>query len=583
MPKSSPYIDSDGRTDAEKYLEGCLDGTYVVGRHMRRLAKKMLKQIAEGYKRWHYDAKKAVRPVRFIEKFCKLTTGDKGTRPFILEPYERAIVELAYGFVDDNGKRRFREVLVEIGRKNGKTALLAALNIYMMTSDGEYGAECYNGATSKSQASLCFGTTWEMCQASPALSRRIIKKRVEKRDMSGLRYDANLSYLCTISSRSDNLDGLNMHFGVLDELAATKDGGATYGLLKGSMGARTQPMLFMISSNGHVRDGIFDDRREYCIKWLKDEIEDDRFLGFLYELDSREEMNDEKMWPKANPGLGTVKSWDYMRDMANQAKQNPRDMSEYVTKQLNIPENTFSSFLTYNECHNTQTYEMNPETDRYCTVGFDLSKSGDLSSACAMFMRPGDDHIYEISHCWIAGEQIKRYGNDMRERDAVPYSLWEKAGWLTIVDSDKINQIVVVDWIRELVGMGLYPRYIGYDDWHVDDWTKRELEAMVGKENFEEVKAWAKVLSPAMIEHQIDLRAKRMVSNNNPLLEWCRSNVQTKPPDANGNYFPQKKELKPNKRIDAYMAELYAYITLKKHWEDYLQLIGWDKVEVAAG
>lgn len=588
MPKSRPYIDDNGKTDAETYLEGCLDGTYVVGRHIKRLAKKMLKQIRNGHKRWHYSPDKAIRPVRFIEQFLRITDGAKAGQPLILEPYERCIIELAFGFVDDNGYRRFREVLMVIGRKNGKTALLAALNIYMLTSDGEVGAECYNGATTKEQAALCYGTTWDMLtKAAPAIKKRVDNKiirkgMIEKRSCRGIRYDEKLNYLCTISSNSESLDGLNVHFAVLDELAASKDGGATYQVLKGSMGVRTQPMLVMISSNGHVRDGIFDDRRNYCLRWLKDEVEDDRFLGFLYELDSREEIDYPEMWPKANPGLGTVKSWDWMHDIVQQGKQNPRDWSEIVTKQFNIPENTYSSFLTYNECHNEATYEFDPKIDRYCCVGFDLSFSGDLSSCCAMWLRPGDEHIYEISHSWIAGEQIRRNGNSMRERDAVPYSLWEKEGWLTIIDGDKINQSVVIEWIQSLVNMGLYPRFCGYDNWHVDDWTERELERMFGKENFESVPAYAKVLSPAMLEHQVDLRAKRLVSNNNPLLEWCRSNVQTKPMDAMGNYFPNKKGLKPNKKIDAYMAELYAYVALKRHWDEYLQLIGWDKVLVTA-
>lgn len=571
------YIDKNGKTGAELYFEGCLDGTYVVGRYMRMLAEKMLHEIRDGYKRWHYDPEYAVRPVRFIERFCRHTSGSKGGKPFIMEPYEMAIVETAFGFVDDEGYRRFREVLTEVSRKCGKTELLAALNIYMLTSDGEYGAQCYNGATTKSQAALCYGKTKKMVEKSPLLAKRVRSGHIDERDTTGLIYDKTSSYLCTISSRADALDGLDMHFGVLDELAATRDNGSVYGLLKGSMGSRKQPMLFMISSNGHVRDNIFDDRRDYAIRWLKDDIEDDRFLAFLYEMDSREEVNQRDMWPKASPGLGTVKSWDYMDDMVQQMRQNPRDAGEILAKQFNLPENEASSFLTYNECHNDATFEFNPKTDRYGVVGFDLAKSGDLNAAVCMYMRPGDEHIYELTMSWIAEEQVKINSNMLKERDSVPYHLWASKDYIRIVEGDKVNQRVVIDWIQELARMGIMIRYVGYDSWHVDDWTQRELAMMVGEENFEPIPQYAKTLSPAMVEHQIDLRAKRIVSNNNPIVEWCRSNVQTKARDANDNYFPQKKGLRANRRIDMYMAELFAYIELKKHWDEYLQMIGWDR------
>lgn len=579
LPVSSPYV-VDGKTDAETYLEGCLNGTHVVGRRIKRLAEIMLPQIRDGYKQWHYSQEHALRPVRFIEKFCRFTTGKMKGQPFILEPYERMIIELAFGFVDDEGYRRFREVIVEIARKNGKTQLCAALNIYMLMADNEGGAECYNCATTTSQAALCYGTTNDMIEKNQQLQKRIRRGKIQKRNIAGLNYDATNSYLCTISAQSNgNLDGLNTHFAVYDELAACKDGGATYDLISESMSStsRTQPMVFIISTENFVRFDIWDERKSYAYGWLDGSIQDDRLLPILYEIDSLADIDDEvNGWPKANPGLGTVKSISYMRDRVNKAQQSPARKPSMLTKDFNWAANEYSSFLTMEECHNPETYEPNPEIDRYCVVGFDLADRGDLNAAVAMFMRPGDDRIYERSMFWIAEAQLEANLQSMKERDRVPYRIWAANDWMRIVPSDKVNQRVIIDWINELVADGLYPRYVGYDSWHVDDWAEHELEMMIGKNNFEEIGQWPKILSPAMKEHQIDLRAHRII-NPSPVTEWCRSNVQTKPPDANNNYFPQKKNLKPNKRIDGYMAELFAYIELKKHWDEYLQLIGWDR------
>ena len=578
MPTSNPYIDENGKTDAELYFEGCLGGTYTVCRHIKRLAEVMLPRFKEGYKQYHYDPEAAIRPVRFIESFCRIPASTKMGQPFILAPYERVVIETAFGFVDDEGIRQFREVLVEWARKCGKTSVLAALNIYMLMSDPDAkAAECYNAATSESQARLCYGATVNMIEMSPLLKKRIRRGMVQKRGVSGLNYDATLSYLCTISGNAKHLDGLSTSFAVLDELGCCEDGGATYDLITESTSSRRNPMVVIISTENYVRNNIWDERKSYAYGWLDGSITDDRFIPFLYEMDSREEIYDESMWVKASPGLGITKDYQYLRDRLNKAKQSPARMPSVLTKEFNLPANSYYSFLSREECVSSEeTFEFNPATDRYGIVGFDLADRGDLNAAVCMFMRPGDDRIYERAMCWISEEQIKiNSALDFKERDAVPYHIWAANDWIRIVEGDKVDQRVVVDWIHELANDGIYIRWVGYDNWHVDDWTKRELSMLVGEQNFESIPQQAKVLSPAMKEHQIDLRAKRILSNNNPIMTWCRSNVQSKAPDANNNYFPQKKGLKANKRIDLYMAELFAYIELKKHLMDYQQLIGW--------
>lgn len=576
MPSVEPfvYVDDEGRSDAERYFMGCLDGTYVVGRRVKKLAEKMLPRIRDGYKQWHFDIDAATRPVRFIEKFCRIPSAKNMGKPFVMAPYERVVVETAFGFIDDDGAREFREVLVEWARKSGKTSLLAALNIYMLTSDGEGGAEVYNGATSESQARLCYGATNSMIEMSPQLKKRIRRGMVQKRGISGLNYDKTLSYLCTISSNSKKLDGLNTSFAVLDELAACEDGGATYDLLTESMSSRKSPMLFIISTENYVRENIWDERKKYAYGWLDDKIEDDTFLPFLYELDSRDEVWDERMWPKASPGLGITKDWDYLRNRVSKAQQSPARMPSLLTKEFNLPSNSYASFLSYEECVNRETYTFDATEFRYGIVGFDLADRGDLNAAVMMCMKPDDDHIYERAMFWIAEDQVEINSNSFKERDGVPYHQWAADGWIRIVPGNKVNQMVVIEWLRELVDEGVYPFAVGYDKWHVDDHTELELQRLVGETRARPVEQYAKVISPLMKEHRLDLRAKRIIDNDNPVLEWCRSNVNARA-DNNDNYFPQKKGLRPQNRIDGYMAELCAYGALKRNEEEYMQAIGW--------
>jgi len=458
------------------------------------------------------------------------------------------------------------------------TSLLAALNLYMLTSDKEPAAECYNGATNTQQARLCWGATNDMIKMSPLLRKRIRRGMVQKRGITGLNYDANGSYLCTISSRSDSLDGLNMHFGVLDELAACRDQGATYRLLTGAMSSRRQPMLFVISTQGKVRNNIFDNRLEVCNRWLNGESRSDRILPILFEQDDRSEVfagleeENRWLWKKSNPGLGTVKKESSMVELVQQAFENRADLPEVLMKQFNIPALEYSSFLSYEECVNDEPTPFDPSVDRYCVIGFDLASSGDLNAACALYKRPGDDRYYERSCCWIADEQVNINIKGFKERDAVPYRQWASDGWLHIVEGDKVNQMVIVEWIRSLVDEGLYPMAVAYDAWHVDDWTERELKRLVGESRVHSVPQYAKVLSPLMKEHQLDLRAHRII-NSSPITAWARMNVEVTV-DNNDNVFPRKKNLDPHKKIDPYMAELFAFKAFRLHEEEYAGMIG---------
>lgn len=575
------YVSKDGKTDAELYLTDVSDGRIIACDDMRRLADVMLPRFHEPYKQWHYDVEKATRPVRWIEKFACYPEGEKMGKPFILEDYERMAIELGFGFVDDDGVRQYKQILMELARKCGKTSLLAAIMLYMLCGDGEKGAEVYCCANSESQARKCFGAADAMRQHSPSLNKRLRRGRVQKRGVSGVNYDKTGSFLVPLAANVGKLDGLSASAIVYDELAAATDNGALLDILTESTSARRSPMTWIISTENYQRFNIWDERITYAQGWLKGDIEDDTFLPILYHLDSYDEVFQEEMWPKASPGLLCgIKSWQYLRDRVNMARQSPARMPSLLTKEFNLRANSASTFFTKEEClSNTEPFELNPKTDRYCCVGFDLSSRGDLTSAVAVFMRPGDDHIYEITRSWIPEEQVRiNAAKDFKERDGVPYHLWatkESCGMpiFEIVEGDKIDQRVILEFIRELAGKGLYAKYVGFDGWHVEDSTLRELKMMVGEKNAEAVPQQAKVLSPAMKELQLDLRAKRVCCNNAEPLVWARGNLQTKPPDANDNLFPQKRDLKPHNKIDPVMAELFAMIALRKHMDDYMAAI----------
>ncbi|MBR2684265.1 MAG: hypothetical protein IKE22_13490, partial [Atopobiaceae bacterium] len=314
---------------------------------------------------------------------------------------------------------------------------------------------------------------------------------------------------------------------------------------------------------------LFDANRNYAIRWLEGAIEDPRFIGILYEMDDRSEVHDESMWPKANPGLGTVKKWDYLRGEVTRGTNDPTYMPEVMTKHFNLPSNQSTAFLSWEQATCDVGWQFDPREFKYCVIGMDASDSIDLSAATALFMKPGDDHIYRKSMYWIPEEQLKigKHANMELQRDGVPYLEWSRNDFIRIIpESNTVPKSVFLDFIAEMADMGIYCRCVGYDQWHMQE-IEEKMKMMVGEANVVRVPQWPKNLSDPMKRLRADLSAGRFVWNN-PIDDWCNLNVSAKV-DANDNYFPEKKGRTSSNRIDGFMALLDAYIVLTQRWDDY--------------
>ncbi len=565
------YVDDKGRTDAEIFLQAALDGEIVACNQIKKLAKKILPRIHKPYKNWHYSVEHATRPVAFIERFCYIPSGKIG-QPFILEPFERMIVELTFGFVDDEGNRQIQYSFVEVARKNGKTSLAAAIEIYMLVADKEGAPQCYNVATSKQQASLSFGAVTNMVSQSPWLKKYLRKGVIERRAETGIICDMNMGYIVTLSSNPKSLDGLDTHFVMYDELAAATDR-SVFDLIKQSMNARHQPLMMVISTQGFVRYNIWDNEREYAVRWLDGEIEDDRFLGILFELDSRDEWRDESAWMKANPGLGTVKKLEGLRSEVNKAKNDPSYLPTLLTKDFNVPANQSSAYFTYDQAVNEEVVDFKEKKFKYAIIGFDGSETTDLTAATAIMMSPGDDKIYQKSMYWIPEDSVRLDEGKRKERDRVPYHEWEKQGLIRFTPGNKVNkEQCLLEWIEELREQDdIWTFAVGYDPWHIDDHFKQSLELIVGKDRAQPVRQGVMTLSQPMKQMKADFEQKRFINNHNPIDEWCRMNTAVKV-DVNDNIQPVKGQGKLG-RIDGYIAELCAYIVLYRLYDDYQAVI----------
>ena len=548
-------------TDLERYCTDLLDGRIPACRRMKQVAQRLLEALLSPGE-FHFDPEIAQRHITFIQTFCKTPTGKVGT-PLNLQLFQRARLEAVFGFVDDNDLRQYNEVLVIEGRKNGKTTETAAIEWDLLVNDGEGAPQIYNVATKLDQAKLGYQAAVKMRHMSPLLAKHTRKRTAD------LYFPLNMGFIKAIASNTSSMDGLDVHGAVIDELAAIKNRDI-YDLIKQGMGARSQPLLFTITTNGFIRGGIFDAQYQYACDILDGKADNPRFLPFIYELDSPDEWDDPACWEKANPGLGTIKSAAYLAEMVQKAKDDPSFKPTVMVKDFNLPQTTESAWLRWEELNNERICDIRFD---YCIGGFDAADTTDLNAAKAVCMRPDDPNLYVRSMYWIPEAVLKaqeKSGN-RRERDNVPYSLWVQQGYMRTCPGNKCEKRIFLEWFKELRDTeDLYVLYIGYDPWHIDDTLLREFRAEFGPESMIPVRQGPFTLSEPMKNLRADFQAHRVIYDNNPVDKWCLANTEAKT-DVNGNVQPVKS-LDARRRIDGTVALLCAYTVLQDKKDLYINL-----------
>lgn len=540
----------------QTYYNLIVGGQVIVSKKVRKQFDKLISDLNNPGK-YHFDLEKATRPIEFVEKFCKHSKGQWSGKPVILDLWQKAIIQSIFGFVDDKGIRKYREALIIVARKNGKSTLLSAIALYMLFADHEGGAQVCCVASKKDQAKIVFTEAKNMVTQSPWLGQ-LIKKR-----KSDLYVPLTFSTFEPLASDSNTLDGLNMHCGIIDELHSIKDRNI-YDVSKQSMGARTQPLLLIISTAGFVRENIYDNRYEYADKVLNGMIDDERFISFIYELDERSEWTKKNCWIKANPGLGTIKSLEYMKNQVKQATDDKSYLPTVLTKDFNIRETGVGSWLTFETINNPDTFDITTFNECYGVGGVDLSSVGDLT--CASVLVRKESKWYLLQKYWIPQDKAEQ-----KEReDKVPYTIWKEKGFVDFCLGNKINYTDVTNWFIELrEKYGIYTLWVGFDKWNAQYWQD---EMKQNNFKLEEVIQGSLTMSSPMKLLAADLENKIINYNNNPVLKWCLTNTQIEV-DKNDNIRPVKGK-NTKQRIDGTVSLIDAYVVLQRHYEDYINMTG---------
>lgn len=554
-----------------EYYERIKSGDEVVSRKIARVYRKLAEDLngsvgADGTV-YHYSHSRANHILEFAENYCRHSKGKLGGQLVVLELWEKAMLAAMFGFIDDEGRRKYREIILIVAKKNGKSLIGSIVGLYLQVGDGEPGAEVYAVATKKDQAKIIWGEAKRMVNKSPEL-RRIIKPLVGEMDCA-----ANESVFKPLASDTDTLDGLNVHGALMDEVHQWRDGVALYDIIADGTTAREQPMVLITSTAGVVREDIYDNKYEYAEKVILgyDDpdagIVDDHFLPFIYELDSREEWEKEECWKKANPGLGTIKNIRQLRDKVARAKQEPSLQRNLLCKEFNIRETAGGSWLSFDDLNNETLFDVRELKPRYGVGGADLSSTDDLTAACVIFMLPGFPEIYVIPMFWIPENSVERH----IRTDKIRYDIWIEKGWVRTCPGNKINPDVVWEWFVEIQEeYDIYLNIVGYDSWSAEMWANK-MKQTFGEKTMHPVIQGKKTLSNPMKMLAKDFEAHRIIYNNNGLLKWCIANTSVDE-DKNGNIQPIKNR-RATQRIDGLAALLDAYTVLQDNLDDYLSVI----------
>lgn len=543
IKKGAILTESSSKLLTTWYAEQVVKGTILESNKNILSAKRHLKDLkrqgTEDFP-WIFVEDKGHRPVRFIEKYCKPSKGDFDK--LTLQPWQHFIVGSLYGWVHkDTGVRRFREGLIFIGRKNGKSTLVSGLSLYSVSKDGENGADVYLLANTKQQAGIIFDEAKAMIKKSPKLRKRFnpLRDKIE--------FGSTISKIEPRASDSEKLDGLNTHLGIFDEIHEMKDY-KLINVIKKSRGSRKQPLILYVTTAGYQLDGPLVNYYAQGTDALEGAIVDERTFYYMAELDNEKEFEKPEMWKKANPNMGVSLDLDTLIEDWEKDKRTPEERSDFITKQFNIFVNgskmPFIDFKTLEK--NNKHVKIEDLYGMNAIGGYDLSDSEDFTSACLEIPIMDTGDVFVLSHSWIPRKKT------LLNNEKIPYREWSEEGLLTIVDEDYINEDTVFEWFVEQAN------YFNLELITYDPAKAFRLNKAFEQEGYETevVRQGFLTLGPAMDDLKNMFLGGKVIFNENRLLRWYINNVELVK-DRNNNKMPTKSNR--YRKIDGFAALLNAH------------------------
>lgn len=539
-----------------KYFHKIESGEIHVGKWIYKIFKIIIEGIES--EKWYYDKKKALKAIKFIENFCH---HSKGRSDLVkLELWQKAIVSCIFGIVKENGLRQFREVIIIVARKNGKSLFASAIMAYMSFLDGEYGAELYCLAPKLEQANIVFDNFYQTVSKEDELLCLCKKRRT---DIYIQKTNTTIKPLAFSDKKSD---GLNPHLAVCDEIAAWvgQNGLRMYEVIKSALGARSQPMILSISTAGYVNDSIYDELMIRATSFLNGSSEETQLLPFLYMIDDIELWDSIDELEKSNPNLGVSVSREYLLEEIRIARGSLSKKAEFITKYCNLKQNSSQAWLTFElvDQAGKKDFTLNDFRNSYAVGGIDLSQTTDLTCASIVIERCGEEYVF--SQFFMPKNKLQ----ELIELDKVPYDIYVKQGFLKLSGENYVDYKDVKAWFDMLkTEYRILACRTGYDRYSaqylIDDMSNK------GYRMDDVIQGWN--LAPIIREFEGKLKDGKIHVGKNNLLKSHLLNVALKYESDNQKFKPVK--MKQTDHIDGFVSVIDALTVKSKYYSEIKFLI----------
>lgn len=538
---------------AKAYAKRVMEGEEAAGKFERlfcqRFMRDLERQASEGFP-FAFDEAAGARACTFIELLPHIK-GQWAKPEYVegvglqhgrihLENWQICIVIQLFAWKHiTTGLRRFRRLYEEVARKNAKSTLAAGILLYMLAADGEPGAQCYSAATTGEQAREVFDVARNMVVRLPEFQARF-GVEYGKHDITIPQTASNCKPL---NAEGSTLDGLNIHCAVVDELHAHKTR-AVYDVLDTATGARSQPLILMITTAGSDRSGICYEQRDYTIKVLEGTIEDHSWLGVIFTLDEGDLWHDPKVWRKANPNLGVSVQVDDLEAACRKALATPSAQANFLTKRLNIWVNSDSAWMDMMAWDRCADPALTADRVAHLPVwiGLDLASKVDVAAKVNLFYDQAADHYYLIPTFWLPERAIEQARNSQ-------YDGWRRSGHLQVTDGEVIDFDQIEDAIRADMA-ALRVEEVDYDPHQATQLVGHMLAEGVP---MVEMRPTVLNFSEPMKQLEALVLQRKITHDGNPVMTWMVSNVVCHR-DAKDNIYPRKE--RDENKIDGPVATI---------------------------
>ena len=439
-----------------EYYQAIVDGSVTVGYWIAEWYKQIVDNLQK--KEYYFSQKKANIAIRFIETYCRHHEGALAPKRIKLELWQKALISVIFGILDEDGNRQFREIMILIGRKNGKTLLAAAINALILYLDPDYGKRALMVAPKLAQARLCYDALFQMVLKEPELKEITQKRRTD------LYIEQSNSSAMPIAFSEKKSDGLNPSVVTCDEVAAWSPPAQSlkqYEVLKSALGARKQPMIINITTAGYVNDGIYDELIKRCTAVINGTSKEKRLAPFLYMIDDVEKWNDINELQKSNPNLGVSVTVEYLLEEIAIAENSLSKKAEFIVKYCNIKQNASTAWLRAQDvekCFGDTGKTLEDYRHTYALTGIDLSQTTDLTAVLVLIQR-GDD-VRFFARFYMPRNKIE----EATARDGIPYAKYVEQGYLILSGENVVDYHDVENFYHELrKTFEILPQKNGYD------------------------------------------------------------------------------------------------------------------------